>query len=84
MDAKSEQAETAFAYDSVIVLGRGLSSLDASHNIQPANLSCDRDIPWSDGLSLLNYITAVRNHHFIHPTFYLSSKYFKAPEYYIG
>ncbi|CAL8107231.1 unnamed protein product [Orchesella dallaii] len=52
-------AETAFAYDSVMVLGRGLSSLDASHNIQPANLSCDRDAPWSDGLSLLNYITAV-------------------------
>lgn len=53
------QAETAFAYDSVMVLGRGLAALDASHNIVPANLSCERDQPWTDGLSLLNYITAV-------------------------
>ncbi|OXA46486.1 glutamate receptor ionotropic, kainate 2 [Folsomia candida] len=55
--------ETAFAFDSVMALGLGLSSSDASHTIQPANLSCDLKIdrvaPWTDGLSLLNYITSV-------------------------
>ena len=47
------------AFDSVMALGYGLSALDASHTLQPANLSCDNPTAWADGLSLLNYITSV-------------------------
>lgn len=46
-------------YDSVYVFAKGLASMDSGHSIRPANLSCDIERPWDDGLSLHNYIDAV-------------------------
>ncbi|XP_028981864.1 glutamate receptor ionotropic, kainate 2 [Diachasma alloeum] len=56
------QAEPALVYDSVQVFAHGLSSLDRSHVLRPMNLSCDREEPWDDGLSLYNYINAAGIH----------------------
>lgn len=53
------QAEPALVYDSVQVFAHGLASLDRSHVLRPVNLSCDKEEPWDDGLSLYNYINAV-------------------------
>jgi len=54
------QAEPALVYDSVQVFAHGLAALDRSHDLRPTNLSCDKEEPWDDGLSLYNYINAVR------------------------
>ncbi|XP_046435823.1 glutamate receptor ionotropic, kainate 2 isoform X3 [Neodiprion pinetum] len=56
------QAEPALMYDSVQVFAHGLASLDRSHVLRPANLSCDKEEPWDDGLSLYNYINAAGIH----------------------
>ncbi|XP_043579632.1 glutamate receptor ionotropic, kainate 2 isoform X2 [Bombus pyrosoma] len=56
------QAEPALVYDSVQVFAHGLAALDRSHDLRPANLSCEKEEPWDDGLSLYNYINAVRLH----------------------
>lgn len=53
------QAEPALMYDSVQVFAHGLAALDRSHVLRPANLSCEKEEPWDDGLSLYNYINAV-------------------------
>lgn len=53
------QAEPALVYDSVQVFAHGLAALDRSHVLRPANLSCEREEPWDDGLSLYNYINSV-------------------------
>ncbi|XP_057338871.1 glutamate receptor ionotropic, kainate 2-like isoform X3 [Microplitis mediator] len=50
------QAEPALVYDSVQVFAHGLASLDRSHVLRPVNLSCEKEEPWDDGLSLYNYI----------------------------
>ncbi|XP_044594066.1 glutamate receptor ionotropic, kainate 2 isoform X9 [Cotesia glomerata] len=50
------QAEPALVYDSVQVFAHGLASLDRSHVLRPMNLSCEKEEPWDDGLSLYNYI----------------------------
>ena len=60
------QAEPALVYDSVQVFAHGLAELDGSHVLRPANLSCDKEKPWDDGLSLYNYISAVSVPIFIH------------------
>ncbi|XP_031780327.1 glutamate receptor ionotropic, kainate 2 isoform X2 [Nasonia vitripennis] len=52
------QAEPALVYDSVQVFAHGLAALDRSHILRPANLSCEREEPWDDGLSLYNYINS--------------------------
>lgn len=54
------QAEPALVYDSVQVFAHGLAALDRSHDLRPANLSCEKEEPWDDGLSLYNYINSVR------------------------
>ncbi|KAK0071847.1 hypothetical protein PV326_000751 [Microctonus aethiopoides] len=54
------QADPALVYDSVQVFAHGLASLDRSHVLRPMNLSCEKEEPWDDGLSLYNYINAVR------------------------
>lgn len=54
------QAEPALVYDSVQVFAHGLAALDRSHELRLANLSCEKEKPWDDGLSLYNYINAVR------------------------
>ncbi|XP_034937984.1 glutamate receptor ionotropic, kainate 2 [Chelonus insularis] len=50
------QAEPALMYDSVQVFAHGLAALDRSHVLRPVNLSCEKEEPWDDGLSLYNYI----------------------------
>ncbi|XP_054261553.1 glutamate receptor ionotropic, kainate 2 isoform X2 [Macrosteles quadrilineatus] len=52
------QAEPALMYDSVHVFAKGLAALDRSHVLRPANLSCELEQPWDDGLSLYNYISS--------------------------
>ncbi|XP_050478222.1 glutamate receptor ionotropic, kainate 1 isoform X4 [Bombus huntii] len=56
------QAEPALVYDSVQVFAHGLAALDRSHDLRPANLSCEKEEPWDDGLSLYNYINAAGLH----------------------
>jgi hypothetical protein len=48
-------------YDSVYVFAQGLAALDRGHILKPANLSCELEQPWNDGLSLYNYINSVSN-----------------------
>lgn len=57
------QAEPALMYDSVQVFAVGLMTLEQSHALRPANISCELEHPWDGGLSLINYINSVR---FIH------------------
>ncbi|XP_025161126.1 glutamate receptor ionotropic, kainate 2 isoform X2 [Harpegnathos saltator] len=52
------QAEPALVYDSVQVFVHGLAALDRSYDLRPANLSCEKEEPWNDGLSLYKYINA--------------------------
>lgn len=56
------QTDAALMYDGVLSFCHGLKSFDASHEIRPANVSCDREQSWPDGLSLLNYINSVCHH----------------------
>ncbi|XP_046392458.1 glutamate receptor ionotropic, kainate 2 isoform X1 [Ischnura elegans] len=56
------QAEPALMFDSVHAFARGLAALDRSHVLRPANLSCELEQPWDDGLSLYNYINAAGLH----------------------
>lgn len=53
------QAEPALIYDSVHVFALGLQALERSTTLRVANLSCDHELPWSDGSSLFNYINSV-------------------------
>jgi len=46
-------------YDSVYLFAQGLATLDRGHVLKPANLSCELEQPWNDGLSLYNYINSV-------------------------
>lgn len=47
-------------YDSVQVFAVGLRTLEQSHALRPANISCELEHPWDGGLSLINYINSVR------------------------
>ncbi|KAK4018186.1 hypothetical protein OUZ56_000254 [Daphnia magna] len=53
------QIEPALFYDSVHVFAHGLQALDRSSSLRLANMSCEDEVPWSDGSSLFNYINAV-------------------------
>jgi hypothetical protein len=53
-------------YDSVYVFAQGLATLDRGHILKPANLSCELEQPWNDGLSLYNYINSVSNYQTSH------------------
>ncbi|XP_076628916.1 glutamate receptor ionotropic, kainate 2 isoform X2 [Colletes latitarsis] len=53
------QAEPALMYDSVQVFAVGLRTLEQSHALRPANISCEQEHPWDGGLSLINYINSV-------------------------
>nr|QHN69190.1 ionotropic receptor 9 [Sirex nitobei] len=53
------QAEPALMYDSVQTFAVGLRTLEQSHALRPANLSCELEHPWDGGLSLINYINSV-------------------------
>ncbi|XP_071568974.1 glutamate receptor ionotropic, kainate 2 isoform X4 [Temnothorax nylanderi] len=52
------QAEPALMYDSVQVFAVGLRTLEQSHALRPANISCELEHPWDGGLSLTNYINS--------------------------
>ncbi|XP_049948213.1 glutamate receptor ionotropic, kainate 1 [Schistocerca serialis cubense] len=53
------QAEPALMYDSVYVFAIGLQTLDQSHTLRLSNVSCEEEVPWDGGLSLINYINSV-------------------------
>jgi ionotropic glutamate receptor len=50
------QSDAALMFDAISVYANGLSSLDRGHKLKLANLSCDLEQPWNDGLSLYNYL----------------------------
>lgn len=54
------QIEPALFYDSVHAFAHGLQALDRSSSLRLANMSCEDEVPWSDGSSLFNYINTVR------------------------
>nr|CAD7455231.1 unnamed protein product [Timema tahoe] len=56
----AEDAEPALMYDSVLVFAIGLQTLEQSHALRLSNVSCDQEMPWDGGLSLINYINSVR------------------------
>ncbi|XP_076389983.1 glutamate receptor ionotropic, kainate 2 isoform X3 [Megachile rotundata] len=56
--SKVIQAEPALMYDSVQVFAEGLRTLEQSHALRPANISCELEHPWDGGLSLINYINS--------------------------
>uniref|UniRef100_A0A1B6DJB2 Glutamate receptor ionotropic, kainate 2 n=1 Tax=Clastoptera arizonana TaxID=38151 RepID=A0A1B6DJB2_9HEMI len=53
------QSEPALIYDSVHVFAVGLQTLENGHPLTLANVSCEAELPWDGGLSLINYINAV-------------------------
>nr|CAD7195179.1 unnamed protein product [Timema douglasi] len=55
----AEDAEPALMYDSVLVFAIGLQTLEQSHALRLSNVSCDQEMPWDGGLSLINYINSV-------------------------
>lgn len=46
-------------FDSVYVFAMGLQTLEQSHILDIYNVTCDEEIPWNGGLSLINYLNAV-------------------------
>lgn len=46
-------------FDGVNVFANALQDLDKSHKLKLANLSCEKEHPWNDGLTLLNYLDSV-------------------------
>ncbi|KAK6633916.1 hypothetical protein RUM44_004523 [Polyplax serrata] len=53
------KTEPALVHDSVYVFAAGLQALERSHSITSSNVSCEAEIPWNGGLSLINYINSV-------------------------
>lgn len=53
------QVEPALMFDSVYVFVAGLAAFGQKHTLRPANLSCDLEKPWQDGLQLHNHISSV-------------------------
>ncbi|XP_017853493.1 glutamate receptor ionotropic, kainate 2 isoform X2 [Drosophila busckii] len=51
------ETQAALMFDSVYIFATGLQSIYPF--IQLTNLTCDEDMPWKGGLSLINYINAV-------------------------
>lgn len=57
-------------YDSVQVFAVGLRTLEQSHALRPANISCELEHPWDGGLSLINYINSVSLFSLLHFFFF--------------
>ncbi|GFG36475.1 hypothetical protein Cfor_11814 [Coptotermes formosanus] len=51
-------AEPALIYDSVHVFAVGLQMLEQSHTLRLSNVSCEEELPWDGGLSLINYMNS--------------------------
>lgn len=60
-------------YDSVHVFALGLQTLEQSHSLALANVSCDAEQPWDGGLSLINYINSVSSVEFVCVRSFLST-----------
>ena len=59
-DPLTVTTETALLFDSVKLLALGLQELDQSQAIDTITpLSCDNEVPWTHGSSLLNYIRPI-------------------------
>lgn len=58
-------------FDSVYVFVAGLTALGQKNTLRPANLSCDLEKPWQDGLQLHSHISSVS-------IFFLSFFFFRA------
>lgn len=56
---KKLQAESALMFDSVYVFVAGLTAMGRNYAMRPANLSCELEQPWQDGIQLYNHINAV-------------------------
>ncbi|XP_054715815.1 glutamate receptor ionotropic, kainate 2-like [Uloborus diversus] len=52
------KVEPALMFDSVYALARGLHALQQGTDLRPANVSCEEELPWTDGSSLFNYINS--------------------------
>ena len=46
-------------YDAALFFATALSELDRSQDIQTAALSCDSELTWQHGNSLINYMKLV-------------------------
>lgn len=57
----SSQTESALVYDSVKLLAMALENLDMSQSVDIPSVSCEDEIPWSHGTSLVNYMRPVRS-----------------------
>ncbi|KAF8792741.1 Glutamate receptor ionotropic like protein [Argiope bruennichi] len=53
------KTEPALIYDSVYALAWGLNALQGGTTLRPVNVSCEEEVPWTDGSSLFNYINSV-------------------------
>ncbi|XP_035212026.1 glutamate receptor ionotropic, kainate 2-like [Stegodyphus dumicola] len=53
------KVQPALMFDSVYALAQGLHSLQQGTDLRPANVSCEEEVPWTDGSSLFNYINSV-------------------------
>ncbi|XP_071037367.1 glutamate receptor ionotropic, kainate 2-like isoform X5 [Parasteatoda tepidariorum] len=53
------KTEPALIYDSVYALAWGLNALQGGATLRPANVSCEEEVPWTDGSSLFNYVNSV-------------------------
>ncbi|GIY87287.1 glutamate receptor, ionotropic kainate 2-like protein [Caerostris darwini] len=53
------EVKPALMFDSVYALAEGLHSLQQGMDLRPANVSCEEEVPWTDGSSLFNYINSV-------------------------
>uniref|UniRef100_T1JJ21 Glutamate receptor ionotropic, kainate 2 n=1 Tax=Strigamia maritima TaxID=126957 RepID=T1JJ21_STRMM len=56
------ETEPALIYDAVHVFARGLHNLEQGSTLRIANVTCEDEIQWNDGISLYNYINAVEFH----------------------
>ena len=55
----SLQTETALMYDAALLFATALGELDRSQDIETAVLSCDSELTWQQGNSLINYMKLV-------------------------
>ena len=55
----SLQTETALMYDAALLFATALGELDRSQDIETAVLSCDSELTWQHGNSLINYMKLV-------------------------
>uniref|UniRef100_A0A1A9ZYP4 Receptor ligand binding region domain-containing protein n=1 Tax=Glossina pallidipes TaxID=7398 RepID=A0A1A9ZYP4_GLOPL len=60
VDVNDVRTISALIYDSVHIFVIGLQSLQQSHFLRVANVSCESPQTWKGGLSLINYINSLQ------------------------